>query len=682
MGMKRLRILSTMTMLPAVLTLAGGSALQSQTDALMPKPASVQASEGRLAITGSFRVALTGYQEPRLDRAAHRFVNQLSRFTGIPYLDPVTTDASAATLVVHCEHAGEPVQTVGEDESYTLNVTPQQAQLNAPEPLGILRGLETFLQLVHEDREGFAASVVRIEDRPRFSWRGLMLDVARHWMPLPVVYRTLDGTAAVKLNVFHWHLSDNQGFRVESKLFPKLQEMGSDGEYYTQEQVKEVIAYARDRGIRVVPEFDMPGHSTPWFVGYPDLASGPGPYQIERDWGVLDPAMDPTRESTYQFLDAFIGEMAALFPDAYFHIGGDEVNGKQWDANPRIRAFMQDHGLKTNADLQVYFNTRVLALVQKHGKKMIGWDEVFHPGLPKDIVIQSWRGSETLAATARAGYMSILSNGYYLDLMQPASQHYSVDPLGGAAASLTPEEKARILGGEACMWSEFVTPENVDSRMWPPTAGVAERLWSPEGVTDVKDMYRRLAIESRRLDFLGLRHRIGPALMRERLTGLEPAGPLAMLDGLLEPVKGYARERARHYNRLTPLNRLVDATPPESNVARKFAELVDDWSAHQEEIRRWLAKWQSNQAQLAPLLDRRALLQEDIPLANEVSALAAAGLEAMDYLKSAKPAPREWIAQQHTTLDQAAKPVAELTIAIQPAVRKLVDAAAQTRGVP
>ena len=669
-------------MLPVILTLAGGSALHSQTDALMPKPVSVQPGEGWLAITGSFRVALSGYQETRLERAAHRFVNQLSRFTGIPYLDGVTTDASAATLVVHCVHAGEPVQTVGEDESYTLDVTPRQAQLNAPEPLGILRGLETFLQLVHENREGFAASVVRIEDRPRFPCRGLMLDAARHWMPLPVVYRTLDGMAAVKLNVFHWHLSDNQGFRVESKVFPKLQEMGSDLKYYTQGQVKELIAYARDRGIRVVPEFDMPGHSTAWFVGYPDLASGPGPYQIERDWGIFDPAMDPTRESTYQFLDAFIGEMAALFPDAYFHIGGDEVNGKQWDVNPRIRAFMQDRGLKTNADLQAYFNTRVLALVQKHGKKMIGWDEVFHPGLPKDIVIQSWRGSETLAATASAGYLSILSNGYYLDLMQPASQQYRVDPLGGAAASLTPEEKARILGGEACLWSEFVAPEDVDSRIWPRTAAIAERLWSPEGVTDVQDMYRRLAIESRRLDFLGLRHRTGPALMRERLTGLKPSGPLATLDALLEPVKGYARERARHYDRLTPLNRLVDATPPESNVARKFAELVDEWSAHQEEIRRWLAEWQSNQAQLAPLLDRSALLQEDIPLASEVSALAAAGLEAMDYLKSGKRAPQEWVAQQHTMLDQAAKPAAELTIAIQPAVRKLVYAAAQTRGAP
>ena len=179
---------------------------------------------------------------------------------------------------------------------------------------------------------------ISIDDSPRFPWRGLMIDVSRHFIPLDVLKRNLDGMAAVKLNVFHWHLSDNQGFRVESKKFPKLHELGSDGLYYTQDEVRDLIAYARERGIRVVPEFDMPGHSTAWFVGYPELASGPGPYEIERKWGVFDPAMDPTREETYKFLDEFIGEMARLFPDQFFHIGGDEVNGKQWDANPKIQA--------------------------------------------------------------------------------------------------------------------------------------------------------------------------------------------------------------------------------------------------------------------------------------------------------------------------------------------------------
>jgi hexosaminidase len=159
--------------------------------------------------------------------------------------------------------------------------------------------------------------------------------------------------------------------------------MGSDGLYYTQAEVRDLIAYARERGIRVVPEFDMPGHSTAWFVGYPELASGPGPYQIERRWGVMDPAMDPTKEETYKFLDKFIGEMAGLFPDQFFHIGGDEVNGKEWDANPKIQAFKQAHGLKDNNDLQAYFNQRVQKIVAKHGKTMLGWDEILRPICPR-----------------------------------------------------------------------------------------------------------------------------------------------------------------------------------------------------------------------------------------------------------------------------------------------------------
>src|SRR5262249_54536200 len=187
----------------------------------------------------------------------------------------------------------------------------------------------TFLQLVDVSSDGFAAPAVTIPDRPRFPWRGLMIDVARHFAPIDVLKRNLDGMEAVKMNVFHWHLTDNQGFRIESKKFPKLHEMGSDGLYYTQDEVRDVITYARDRGIRVIPEFEMPGHSTAMFVAHPELASAPGPYQIERRWGVMDPAMDPTNEQTYKFLDQFINEMAKLFPNQFFHISGDEVNNKQ-----------------------------------------------------------------------------------------------------------------------------------------------------------------------------------------------------------------------------------------------------------------------------------------------------------------------------------------------------------------
>jgi len=675
----------------SVFVILGASAMlraQNTELNLMPQPAELSVGSGRLVIDGAFRVAFADYrdprsqaevirvlrQEPRLQGAAVRMVRRLSTQTGIPLGEGIEPDPVRATLVIQCERAGEAVQSIREDESYTLEVTPQQARIAARTPVGAMRGMETFLQLVSLDAQGFAAPEMRISDRPRFVWRGLMIDSCRHWMPIEVIKRNLDGMAAVKLNVFHWHLSENQGFRIESKVFPKLHELGSDGHYYTQDEVKEIIAYARDRGIRVYPEFDMPGHSTAWFVGYPELASAPGPYEIERHWGVFDPAMDPTREEVYKFLDAFIGEMAALFPDEYFHIGGDEVNGVQWKNNPRIQAFVRERGMKSNDELQAYFIQRVQALVQKHGKKTIGWDEVLHPGAPKDIVIQSWRGPESLAAAARQGTMGILSNGYYIDLMYPASQHYAVDPLEGATAILTPEEKTRILGGEATMWSEYVTPENVDSRIWPRTAAIAERYWSPESVKDVDSMYRRLAVESQRLEWLGLTHRSSYAKMLERLADYQPIDDLKVLADVVEPVKEYARGEARDYTSFTPYNRLVDVARPESDTARDFAALVSDWRTNEPQIRRQLAVWRDVANNLPPLVQHSPLLQEDAPLADDLGALAKAGLEALDYLDSGKPAPQSWVTEQTALLDRVAKPRAELLLMLVPSIRKLVDA--------
>ena len=277
---------------------------------LMPMPAAMQLKAGQLLVDSSFSVGISGHSDVRLQHAVEIFLDNLRRQTGMPPLDMKMTDAAQARLVVHSERASKDVTELGEDESYSLEIGPAGAKLDAVTTLGIMRGLQTFLQLAPATSEGFAVPAITIQDKPRFPWRGLMIDVGRHFIPLDVLKRNLDGMAAVKLNVFHWHLSENQGFRIESKKFPRLHQMGSDGLYYTQDEVRGLIAYARDRGIRVVPEFDMPGHSTAWFVGYPELASGPGPYQIERKWGVFDPAMDPTNERTYKFLDSFIGVMA------------------------------------------------------------------------------------------------------------------------------------------------------------------------------------------------------------------------------------------------------------------------------------------------------------------------------------------------------------------------------------
>src|SRR6266705_1249127 len=537
---------------------------------LMPVPASVQSGTGSLRVDSSFSVALSGHTEPRLDRAVARFLRQLARQTALPLsLKPVK--AAKATLVVQTDHASKEIQEVGEDESYVLEVGANGAKLTAPTVLGTLRGLQTFLQLVDVSPDGFAAPSVTIQDKPRFPWRGLMIDSARHFIPLEVIRRNLDGMEAVKMNVFHWHISDNQGFRAESKKLPKLTGLGSGGQYHLQEEIRDLIAYARDRGIRVVPEFDMPGHSSSWFVGYPDIASTPGPFKIDDDWGVMDPAMDPTNEKTYKFLDTFIGERARLFPDHYFHIGGDEVNGKAWDANPKIQEFKKAHNYKSNDELQTYFSQRVQKLVNKHGKAAIGWDEIFVPGALKDIVIHSWRGPKALAAAAKEGYQGILSNGYYIDLMWSAARHYAVDPLSGEAADLTPEQKKLVLGGEATMWSEYVNWENIDNRIWPRTAAIAERYWSPQSVTDVNSMYARLDVISQRLEWLGITHRTQPRKMLHRIAGpatSEEFAALVTLADVLEPVKDYTRGESTSYQAITttPLNHMVDAVPPESDA--------------------------------------------------------------------------------------------------------------------
>ncbi|HEX9345151.1 MAG TPA: family 20 glycosylhydrolase [Candidatus Acidoferrum sp.] len=658
---------------------------------LLPLPASAQSGTGSLGVDSSFSVAFTGHSEPRLERAGDRFLRQLARQTGLPLaLKPGKT--ARATLVIQTDHASKEIQELGEDESYVLEVTTTGAKLTAPTPLGAMHGLQTFLQLVDVSLGGFAAPALTIQDKPRFPWRGLMIDSARHFIPLDVIRRNIDAMEAVKMNVFHWHLSENQGFRVESRKFPKLHEMGSDGLYYTQEEMRDVITYARDRGIRVVPEFDMPGHSTAWFVGHPELASGKGPYEIERKWGIFDPAMDPTNEKVYKFLDELIGEMAKVFPDHYFHIGGDEVNGKEWDANPKIQAFMKAHGIKNNEALQAYFSGRVQKLVTKHGKTVVGWDEVLVAGVPKDIVIQSWRGQASLAQAAKQGYRGILSNGYYLDLGWSAARHYAVDPLSGDAANLSAEEKQRILGGESCMWAEYVSPENVDSRIWPRNAAIAERLWSPQEVRDPASMYARLEFIGARLEWLGLAHRSVSRNMLQRLAGSSSPVEFAALRTLadvIEPVKDYTRGQTApaEPSSATPMNRVVDAVPLESDAGRRFSDLVDQFlavachdPAAEARLRAQLMTWRDNDAILQPLAQRSFLVKEVAATSQDLAALGTAGLAALDAIAKGQPAPDSWKAQQFAILEQVKKPKAQLLLIPAPAVQKLIEAAAAGGG--
>jgi hexosaminidase len=316
---------------------------------------------------------------------------------------------------------------------------------------------------------------------------------------------------------------------------------------------------------------------------------------------------------------------------------------------------------------------------------MVGWDEILTPGMPKDIVIQSWRGQDSLAEAARQGYRGILSSGYYLDAMAPATQHYLVDPLAGADATLTPAQQKLILGGEACMWEEFASDASVESRIWPRAAAIAERLWSPQQVQDVNFMYRRMAALSAQLEQLGLTHRSSGEVMLARIAGTDDIAALDVLAKAVQPASITIRETEAEkaggiQTSDVSLNRMVDAVAPESEAARRFSSAVDAFvaskfqdSTAESYIRRKLTEWRDNDSALQPLLQNSFLLKEVAPISQNLAALGAAGMQALDYIDSRKTAPTEWKLQQVAIIQQAAKPTADLVLAVAPAVQKLVE---------
>ncbi len=704
---------------------------QSFTNTLLPQPAHLTASDGRLPWTSALTISIPHHRDARLDAALDRTLQQTQQQTGI---SKPTATTGEATLIIDTEGPGQAIQSLDEDESYTLDITPTGAHIHAATTVGSIRALATLQQLLQQnptDKTWFLPAV-QIEDSPRFRWRGLMIDTGRHFEPVEVIKRNLDAMAAVKLNVFHWHLTEDQGFRIESKVFPRLTGSGSDGLFYTQDQARDIIAYARARGIRVVPEFDMPGHTRSWFVGYPQLASAHGPYTIRREFGVDDAAMDPTRESTYVFLDKFLGEMAALFPDPYMHVGGDETTGKQWKSNPRIRAFMRAHHLADTAALQTYFSQRVLTIVTKHHKHMVGWDEILNPQLPKDAIIQSWRGPEGLYAAVRDGHQAILSQPYYLDGMKSAKEHYQSDPIP-PNSGLTPEQQALILGGETCMWGEHVNSLSIDSRIWPRTAAIAERLWSPQSVDNVDDMYRRLWIESARLQFLGLTHishtdtalRIlvadhsaltepltVPAGTKHAIhatnTGLSESAqavatqmpPASKIDTTsvtaaqlatlrtfaeaLEPVPFSDRYHAQRTDQLTPLNNFVDAIAPDPYARHQMAKLTREFLTNpttaadqRAQLADTYRAWIAVVPQVEALMNNSPRLAEARPRAEQLAALANTGLEALNYLSSGTNPPANWKQTKLAQIEAAQKPQAIVRFTFLPALTDLVNAVPQ-----
>ena len=683
--------------------------------ALMPLPSSITRGEGALTVTpaggvgSTFTYRYDQTHDALLEAAVKRSLLLLDRTCGGDVMRSTVDHPVSASpsLTISVAKPSEPVQTINEDEDYQLSVTPQGARLTAATDVGAMHGLETILQLATNERGACVLPAVTISDTPRFRWRGFMVDVSRHFEPVSVIERTLDGMAAAKLNVFHWHLSDDQAFRSESKKFPKLTELASDGQFYTQDEMREVVAYARARGIRVVPEFDMPGHSTSWILAYPWLSPDAHITQLPIVYGTPTAVLDPTLESTYKFINTLVEEMGKIFPDEYFHIGGDEVQGKAWLSDPHIAEFMKKKGFTSAAELQAHFNQRLEGILKKHNKKMIGWDEILNPALPKTIVIQSWRGETSLADGARQGYQGILSAPYYLDAQKTSAEMFLADPVP-SDTTMTADEQKLILGGEVCMWAEQLNSETVDSRVWPRTMAVAERFWSPQSDRDISDMYRRLRINSLKLEDVALQHISGPEMLRRDLLRERRPEALDVLASVLEPVSFHERYGGQHTNGLTTLNRLVDAVVADPSSRQEIAGDVDALTAGITvpppsnpklqldlsgdvrsgvspspdvalgRLRQRFLSWQAAEPQLLEDVQGTPRLVDAAIRAEQLGELARVGLSALNYLQTHTTPPAGWQAQQISTLDTAEQPSALVRFTFLHSMCKLVLAAAQT----
>lgn len=559
--------------------LAGAQNELSVKYSLMPWPKEINENSAKFLIHEDLTLSINAEDSGRVYGKAVTFLRRLADRSGVFIKEGLPILGKKGSIQISFDTVSN--LTVNEDESYLLYIDEKGIQIKAITDVGAMHGLETLLQLVQKNELNYFFPGVVIKDAPRFVWRGLMIDAARHFQPLAVIKRNLDAMASVKLNVFHWHLTDDQGFRVASKVYPKLQELASDGQFYTHEQLKEVVAYAANLGIRVVPEFDVPGHASALLAAYPELGSKEGyNHSIERFAGVFNPTLNPIKDETYEFLKTLFTEITPLFPDVYFHIGGDENEGKHWDESKEIQAFKTANNLKSNHDLQTYFNIRLEKILNNLGKKLMGWDEIMTPNMPTTAVIHSWRGPQegmleggTLIAAAKAGYQTVLSNGYYIDRMLPVAHHYATDPIGNS--KLTKEERALILGGEATMWSELVTPQTIDSRIWPRTAAIAERFWSPKEVNDVENMKLRLRAVSARLEALGITHIKNRDLLLRNMSDYKEISSLKVLSKICEPLKVYSRNKGgTEYSSFSPLTLFADACVVDAEDAVGFKKAV------------------------------------------------------------------------------------------------------------
>ncbi|CAF3347981.1 unnamed protein product [Rotaria sp. Silwood1] len=534
-------------------------------------------------------------------------------------------------------------------------------------------------------------------------WRGLLLDVSRHWMPVTVIERTLNAMELSKLNVLHLHLSDDQGFRVESIEYNLLHDRK---DFFTQKDIQYLVEYARQRRIRIIPEFDIPGHTTSWFVGYPELATVPGPYQLETRWGMMKATMDPTKENTYIFLDKFLKEMTKLFPDPYFHIGGDEVEGSQWTQSETIKKFINDHQLKNKNGLQAYFNGRIEEMLKKYGKIMVGWEEILgeirkNSTIDKNAVIQAWLNPKAIANAVQKGHRVIVSRGYYLDHLSPSKTHYTFDPIFSYDLQFLSKEQqeSHILGGEACMWTEYVTQNSVDSRIWPRTIAIAERFWSSSKVSDENFLYERLFRMNHLLDKMqtGVTHISSYKTQLQNLIidpnkKLDLLHPLVILADVCEPYGIEQRSQTSKYSSNVPLTTFTDVLQSESEVIWKLEKLPINDKTYRDIFQ----TWSLNHLRLRQLFDnvernkKQEIWGQDIELLSQnLAHTGHIGLRILDY-NSKKILHRDknnsmnswtlshWILHHKTLLQHLENHVYEVRLAAVRPVRRLLELIEQT----
>lgn len=619
---------------------------------LMPWPQNINLKDGVFTLTKNFKVNITGNPNARIFVGTTNFLRRLDGRTGLFFTQDFITKINefpTAELQINCNQNGK----IGlyEDESYQMDIQSDKITINATSDLGALHALETLLQLLQNTSTSYYFPSSTITDLPRFTWRGLMIDVARHFQPVDVIKRNLDAMAAVKMNVFHWHLTDDQGWRIELKKHPKLTSMASDGLYYSQEEIRSIVKYADERGILVVPEIDVPGHASAILTAYPEIGSkmvdfsnggseksmqstALTSYGIERNAGIFNPTLDPSNPKTYQLLSEIFDEVCPLFPGAYFHIGGDENEGKDWDSNPKIQEFKKKNKLITNHDLQTYFTMKLIPMLKKHGKQLMGWEEIMTKDMSKDAIIHSWKGvnegvpaGKSLVDAAKGGYKTVLSNGYYVDLVYGVEEHYNVDPMPKNTV-LTEEEKARILGGEATMWTELVTPTTIDSRLWPRTAAIAERLWSAETITDISSMRKRLKTVSFRLEELGLTHIKNREVILRNIANNQNIDALYEFSNICEPLKKYSRNKGgTEYQMYSPFTLFADACVPDASEALEFESAVNHYlenknSENQALLSHFLKKWVATNTNLINLSSKAPLIQPILPLSKSLSQLS------------------------------------------------------------